>query len=61
MSQLALAWCLRRPEVTSVIVGATSTRHVDENVVAAGLELEAGMYEAVERLLAPVAAHSIGI
>lgn len=33
-SQLALAWCLRRPEVSSVITGATHPEQVLENVKA---------------------------
>lgn len=33
-SQLALAWCLRRPEVSSVITGATRPEQVIENVKA---------------------------
>ncbi|HEY7471735.1 MAG TPA: aldo/keto reductase family protein [Gemmatimonadota bacterium] len=57
--QLALAWCLRRPEVTSVIVGATSTRHVDENVAAADLDLAPATLDAVDRLLEPVLAPPI--
>jgi aryl-alcohol dehydrogenase-like predicted oxidoreductase len=60
LSQLALAWCLRRPEVTSVIVGATAERHVDENVAAADLELDEGVFEAVERILGPVSAPPVG-
>jgi len=35
MNQLALGWCLRRPEVTSVIVGATSVAQIEENAKAA--------------------------
>jgi voltage-dependent potassium channel beta subunit len=38
-SQLALAWILRRPEITSVITGATRAEHVAMNVEAADLEL----------------------
>lgn len=37
--QLALAWCLARPEVSSVITGATRPGHVKENVRAADVEL----------------------
>ncbi len=58
-SQLALAWCLRRPEVTSVIVGATSTRHVDENVAAADLRIDDDVLKEVSRLLEPVLAPTI--
>ena len=38
-SQLALAWVLRHPEVTSVITGATRPEHVAFNVGAADVEL----------------------
>src|SRR5690606_27667174 len=33
--QLAIAWILRRKEVTSVITGATSLEQLDENIAAA--------------------------
>ena len=39
-SQLALAWCLRRPQVSSVITGASSTRQVRENLAASELKLD---------------------
>jgi aryl-alcohol dehydrogenase-like predicted oxidoreductase len=59
MSQLALAWCLRRPEVTSVIVGATSTRHVDDNVAAADRQIDPEVLEEMSRILEPVLAPTI--
>ena len=34
---LSLAWCLRRREVTSAIIGATSVSQIEENVRAAEL------------------------
>lgn len=34
---LALAWCLRRPEVTSTIIGATKISQIQENIKAADL------------------------
>ncbi|GAA1972129.1 aldo/keto reductase [Microbacterium pumilum] len=34
LSQLALAWVLRRPEVTSALVGASSTAQLDQNLAA---------------------------
>ncbi|HEY7857061.1 MAG TPA: L-glyceraldehyde 3-phosphate reductase [Candidatus Nanopelagicales bacterium] len=34
LAQLALAWCLRDERVTSVLVGASSVRQLDENVAA---------------------------
>ena len=36
LSQLALAWVLRDPRVTSVLVGASSVAQLEENVAAAG-------------------------
>ncbi|MGK0480767.1 MAG: voltage-dependent potassium channel beta subunit [Planctomycetota bacterium] len=38
-AQLALAWILSKPEITSVITGATRVEHVTANVAAAELEL----------------------
>ena len=58
-SQLALAWCLRRPEVSSVIVGATRVRHVDESVAAADLEFEPEVFERVDRALSAVAIEGV--
>ena len=39
MAQLALAWILGNPAVTSIIIGATSLRHVQHNVAATELKL----------------------
>jgi voltage-dependent potassium channel beta subunit len=39
LAQLALAWCLRRPEVASVIVGATQPEQLEENCKASALRL----------------------
>ncbi|HZZ43717.1 MAG TPA: aldo/keto reductase family protein [Tepidisphaeraceae bacterium] len=39
MSQLALAWILRRSEVTSCIVGATNPKQLEENAEASGVKL----------------------
>jgi aryl-alcohol dehydrogenase-like predicted oxidoreductase len=38
VAQLALAWLLRRSEVSSVITGATRAGHVHENLKAADLK-----------------------
>ena len=32
LAQMALAWVLRRPEVTSVLIGASSTAQLDDNL-----------------------------
>ena len=39
MAQLALAWCLRKPNVASAIIGATRKPQLEENVKASGLKL----------------------
>jgi len=55
LSQLALAWCLREPGVSSVIVGATRTGHVDDNVAAADLHPDPALLARMDEILAPVA------
>jgi aryl-alcohol dehydrogenase-like predicted oxidoreductase len=43
-SQVALAWCIAKPGITSVIFGARSPEQLDDNLEAAALELpEAAM------------------
>ena len=39
MAQLALAWCLRQPGVSSTIVGATRIAQLDDNCKASGARL----------------------
>lgn len=51
-ARLALAWALRTPAVSSVIIGATRPEQVDENVGAAELELSAETLDAIEQALA---------
>lgn len=36
LAQMALAWVLRRPEVTSVLIGASSAKQLEDNVAALG-------------------------
>jgi aryl-alcohol dehydrogenase-like predicted oxidoreductase len=38
-AQIALAWVMRQPAVTSPIVGATKIEHLDDAVAAVELEL----------------------
>jgi voltage-dependent potassium channel beta subunit len=52
MSQLAIAWVLRRPEVTSVITGATRPEQVTENAEASGIKLDEPTCRRMEELLA---------
>jgi aryl-alcohol dehydrogenase-like predicted oxidoreductase len=51
MAQLALAWVLRRPEVSSAIIGATRPEQVDENARASGIGLDADALARIEDVL----------
>jgi aryl-alcohol dehydrogenase-like predicted oxidoreductase len=52
VSQLALAWILRRSEVTSCIVGATRPQQLEENAEASGIVLEPAVVQRVEEIFA---------
>jgi aryl-alcohol dehydrogenase-like predicted oxidoreductase len=51
LTQLALAWCLRNPELSSVIIGATKPEQVEENVGASGKKLQQKTLEAIDQVL----------
>ena len=51
-SQLALAWVLRREEVTSAIIGASRPEQVAENAAASAVRLDAETVARVEAALA---------
>ncbi len=51
MAQLALAWILRRPEISSAIIGASKPQQVIENVKAAEVTLTASVLERIEEIL----------
>lgn len=50
--QLALAWVLRQPGVSSAIIGATKAAQVLENVTAANITLSADVQAEIEAILA---------
>jgi len=52
MGQLALAWVLRRPEVSCAIIGATRPEQVEENCKASGVVLPADVLRRIEEVLA---------
>jgi aryl-alcohol dehydrogenase-like predicted oxidoreductase len=54
MAQLALAWVLRQPNVSSCLVGATRPDQVEENVKASGVRLDAAALDAIDEALAGV-------
>jgi len=49
-AQLAIAWCLRNPAVTSVISAATRVSQVEDNLKAAEIRIPEGVAEEIERL-----------
>jgi aryl-alcohol dehydrogenase-like predicted oxidoreductase len=51
MSQLAIAWVLQNPNVSSAIMGATKPSQVRENVKAAGVKLDASTMRAIDTVL----------
>jgi aryl-alcohol dehydrogenase-like predicted oxidoreductase len=55
MSQLALAWILRQPNVASAIIGASRPEQVRENVAAAGVRLSDDTLRAIDDALRTVA------
>jgi aryl-alcohol dehydrogenase-like predicted oxidoreductase len=55
LAALALAWCLRRPEISSVIVGATKPEQVDANVAAADLDVDPAVFARMDAVLEPIA------
>ena len=52
-SQLALAWLLHKPGVTSPIVGATKMNHLEEAVAAVDIELSLEACIFLEELYQP--------
>ena len=51
-TQLALAWCLRFPEVTSVLIGSTTKSQIDENCGASGLRLSEETLRQIDAIFA---------
>ena len=51
-SQLALAWILRRTEVAAVIVGATRSSQLEENMKAVEVELDESALGRIEAIIA---------
>jgi aryl-alcohol dehydrogenase-like predicted oxidoreductase len=55
MAQMALAWVLRRPEVTSAIIGASRPEQIADNVHAVGVKLPAEVLERIDKAVGEVA------
>jgi aryl-alcohol dehydrogenase-like predicted oxidoreductase len=54
MTELALAWVLRRPELASAIVGASRPEQVHANAEASGIELSEDTLAAIDEALGGV-------
>ncbi len=54
MAQLALAWCIKNPHVSTAIIGATRAEQIHDNVKAcdAVAKLDASIMEQIEQILA---------
>ncbi len=55
LSQFALAWVLREPNVASAIVGASRPAQLAENAAASGLVIDSELFSRAESILAGVA------
>jgi aryl-alcohol dehydrogenase-like predicted oxidoreductase len=51
LSQLAIAWVLQNPNVSSAIIGASRPEQVVENVKASGVKLEEGLLKRIDEVL----------
>ena len=51
MAQLALAWALRKPCMSSLIIGATKPEQAVSNASASGIELSADVIDKMEKIL----------
>jgi aryl-alcohol dehydrogenase-like predicted oxidoreductase len=54
LSQLAIAWVLQNPNVSSAITGASRPEQVTENVKAAGVKLEDGVLKQIDEVLGSI-------
>jgi voltage-dependent potassium channel beta subunit len=54
LAQLAVAWVLQNPGVSSAIIGASRPEQVAENVKAAGVKLEPATLEAIDEVVEPI-------
>ncbi len=57
LSQLALAWVLREPNVAAAIVGVSRPDQLDENAAASGLRLDAASLAAIDEAVQGVVAY----
>jgi len=51
LAQLAVAWVLQNPNVSSAIIGATKPSQIKENVKASGVKLDASTMKQIDQVL----------
>ena len=51
LPQLALAWVLRQPNVSSALIGASRPEQVEENCAASGVKLSQDVLDKIEEIL----------
>ena len=54
LAQLAVAWVLQNPNVSSAIVGASRPDQLADNVKAAGAKLDTDLLKAIDEILDPI-------
>jgi len=54
LTQFALAWVLREPNVASAIVGASRPEQLDENCAASGAKVDPALFAEAEAIVAEV-------
>ena len=54
MAQLAVAWVLQNPHVSSAIIGATKPSQIKENVKASGVKLDAAIMKKIDSVLGSI-------
>lgn len=55
LAQLALAWVLRQPGVSTALIGATKPEQIEENVKAVDIQLTSETLEQIDEILKQVA------
>jgi len=51
LSVLALAWALRKPQISGLITGATKPEQLEQNIQASGFDIPQDALERIERIL----------
>jgi aryl-alcohol dehydrogenase-like predicted oxidoreductase len=54
-AQLAIAWVLQNPNVSSAIIGATKPSQIKENVKASGIKLERSVMQEIDKAIGSIA------